>query len=52
MWNDGDMRTFRNFINGQSVDAHDGRTADIINPVTGQVYATADRKSTRLNSSH
>ena len=41
MWNDGDMRTFRNFINGQSVDAHDGRTADIINPVTGQVYATA-----------
>ena len=35
------MRTFRNFINGQSVDAHDGRTADIINPVTGQAYATA-----------
>ena len=41
MWNDGDMRTFRNFINGQSVDAHDGRTADIINPVTGSPYATA-----------
>jgi len=35
------MRTFRNFINGQSVDAHEGRTADIINPVTGQAYATA-----------
>ncbi|MEY4392268.1 MAG: medium chain aldehyde dehydrogenase [Actinomycetota bacterium] len=35
------MRTFKNFVNGQSVDAHDGRTADIINPVTGQAYATA-----------
>jgi betaine-aldehyde dehydrogenase len=35
------MATFRNFVNGQFVDAADGRTTDIIDPVTGQVYATA-----------
>ena len=35
------MATFRNFVNGQFVDAADGRTTDIIDPATGQVYATA-----------
>ncbi len=40
------MATFRNFINGQFVDAIDGRTSDIIDPSTGQVYATAALSST------
>lgn len=35
------MATFRNFVNGQFVDAADGRTTDIIDPSTGEVYATA-----------
>ena len=51
------MKTYRNFIDGKYVDAADGRTLDVVNPATGQAYATAplsspDRKSTRLNSSH
>jgi betaine-aldehyde dehydrogenase len=33
--------TFRNVINGESVDAASGATYDVINPVTGEVYATA-----------
>jgi betaine-aldehyde dehydrogenase len=36
-----DMATFRNFINGEFVDAADGRTTPVINPATGQVYADA-----------
>ena len=35
------MATFRNFINGRHVDAHDGRTTDVIDPSTGQKYADA-----------
>jgi betaine-aldehyde dehydrogenase len=35
------MRTFRNFVNGEFVDAADGRTTDIVNPATAAVYATA-----------
>ncbi len=35
------MKVFRNFVNGQHVDSLDGRTTDVINPATGQVYATA-----------
>ena len=35
------MQGFQNFINGQHVDAADGRTTAVINPATGQQYATA-----------
>ncbi len=34
-------QTFRNFIGGRFVDAEDGRTADVVNPSTGEVYAMA-----------
>jgi betaine-aldehyde dehydrogenase len=39
------MRAFRNFVNGEHVDAADGRTTDVVNPVTGQTYATAPLSS-------
>jgi betaine-aldehyde dehydrogenase len=35
------MKAFRNFINGQHVDAADGRTTAVVNPATGEQYATA-----------
>ena len=35
------MQTFRNFVNGEFVDAVDGATSDVVNPATGAVYATA-----------
>lgn len=35
------MKAFKNFINGQKVDAADGRTTPVVNPVTGEQYATA-----------
>ncbi|MEY2582217.1 MAG: betaine-aldehyde dehydrogenase [Ilumatobacteraceae bacterium] len=35
------MKAFKNFINGKYVDAADGRTTPVINPATGQQYATA-----------
>jgi betaine-aldehyde dehydrogenase len=38
-------RTLRNFVNGQQVDAADGRTSDVINPATGEVYAQAPLSS-------
>jgi betaine-aldehyde dehydrogenase len=31
----------RNFVNGQQVDAADGRTSEVINPATGEAYAAA-----------
>ena len=34
-------REFKNFINGQYVSAKSGQTSDVINPATGEVYATA-----------
>lgn len=34
-------RKLQNFINGKYVDAHSGARADITNPSTGQVFATA-----------
>src|SRR6478672_2231899 len=39
----GDMadKTFRNVINGELVDAASGETYDVIDPTTGEVYATA-----------
>ncbi len=33
--------TLRNFVNGERVDAKDGRTSDVIDPSTGEVYAQA-----------
>lgn len=35
------MQTFKNFVNGQAVDSQTGATTEVINPATGQVYATA-----------
>lgn len=35
------MATFKNFVNGNYVEASDGRTTDIIDPSTGQKYADA-----------
>ena len=35
------MRAFKNFVNGKHVDAADGRTTKVVNPVTGKAYATA-----------
>ncbi|WP_436777731.1 gamma-aminobutyraldehyde dehydrogenase [Yinghuangia sp. YIM S09857] len=36
-----DLRTLRNFIDGKFVDAADGRTLDVVDPATGEVYATS-----------
>ncbi len=35
------MKTYRNFVNGQYTDAADGRTIPVVNPATGEQYATA-----------
>jgi betaine-aldehyde dehydrogenase len=35
------LRTLRNHIGGESLDAADGRTIEIVNPVTGEPYATS-----------
>jgi len=34
-------RALRNFVNGEYVDPKDGRTADLVDPSTGEVFATA-----------
>ena len=34
-------KSLKNFVNGAQVEAADGRTTDVINPSTGEVYATA-----------
>jgi betaine-aldehyde dehydrogenase len=34
-------QTFRNVVNGKLVDSVSGETYDVVNPATGQVYATA-----------
>jgi betaine-aldehyde dehydrogenase len=36
-----ELRVLRNFINGEFTDAADGATSEVINPSTGQAYATA-----------
>src|SRR3712207_239595 len=36
---------FRNLVNGELVDAASGQTYDVVNPATGQVYATAPASS-------
>ena len=35
------MKTIQNFIDGKSVPAKDGKTSQIINPATGEAFATA-----------
>ncbi len=35
------MRSYRNFVNGNYVDAADGRTIPVVDPSTGEQYATA-----------
>ncbi|MBK1783232.1 gamma-aminobutyraldehyde dehydrogenase [Prauserella cavernicola] len=35
------MRTVRNFVGGDYTDARSGRTAELVDPVTGEVFATA-----------
>ena len=35
------MKSFRNFVNGEWVDAADGATTDIVDPTTGEAYATS-----------
>ena len=37
----GATNQLRNFIGGEFVDAADGRSADLVSPVTGQPYASA-----------
>jgi betaine-aldehyde dehydrogenase len=39
------MQAFHNFVNGEAVDAGDGRTLAVVNPATGEQYATAPRSS-------
>ncbi|SDP01791.1 betaine-aldehyde dehydrogenase [Nakamurella panacisegetis] len=35
------LRTLRNFVNGEFTDAADGASSEVINPSTGEAYATA-----------
>ena len=35
------MKAFQNFVNGEHVDSADGRTTEVIDPSTGQPFATA-----------
>ena len=41
-----ERRTLRNHINGAFTDAADGRTLDVIDPTTGEVYATSPLSGT------
>ncbi|MFJ5550417.1 gamma-aminobutyraldehyde dehydrogenase [Streptomyces sp. NPDC093225] len=36
-----ELRRLRNYIGGEFRDAADGRTTEVVNPATGEVYATA-----------
>ncbi|MEY9966411.1 betaine-aldehyde dehydrogenase [Streptacidiphilus sp. MAP12-16] len=36
-----ELQKLRNYINGAFADAADGRTTDVVDPTTGEVYATA-----------
>ena len=36
-----ELLTLRNYINGAFADAADGRTTEVVDPTTGEVYATA-----------
>jgi betaine-aldehyde dehydrogenase len=37
----GELRTLRNFIGNEWVEAASGRTSDLVNPATGEVFAVA-----------
>ncbi|MFM2046446.1 MAG: hypothetical protein RL383_523 [Actinomycetota bacterium] len=39
------MRKVRNFVNGQHVDAKDGRTLALVNPATGEEFGTSPLSS-------
>jgi betaine-aldehyde dehydrogenase len=39
------MKAFHNFVNGTNSDAADGRTTPVVNPVSGEQYATAPLSS-------
>jgi betaine-aldehyde dehydrogenase len=34
-------RVIKNFVNGEQLDAADGQTTDVVNPATGETYASA-----------
>ena len=36
-----ETKTLENFVNGEHVDAGDGRRLDVVNPATGEVFATS-----------
>src|SRR3954454_22767614 len=40
-WDMSGLRTLRNYIDGTFTDAADGGTLDIVDPATGEVYATS-----------
>ena len=42
-----DVQTLRNFVNGKHVDSADGGTMPVVNPATGEKYATAPLSSDR-----
>ena len=39
------MKAFSNFVNGAAVEATDGERSELVNPATGQAYATAPLSS-------
>jgi betaine-aldehyde dehydrogenase len=39
------LRTLRNFVGGEHVDAADGQTYEIVNPAIGEAYAIAPKSS-------
>ena len=36
----GDRRVLRNFVGGEYADTKDGTTLDVVNPSTGEIFAT------------
>lgn len=42
-----DKRVLKNFVNGQHVDTIDGHTSDLVNPSTGEVFASAPISSAK-----
>ncbi|GHJ36333.1 gamma-aminobutyraldehyde dehydrogenase [Streptomyces sp. TS71-3] len=40
------LRTLRNYIDGEFREAADGRTTEVVNPATGEAYATAPLSGT------
>ena len=43
-------QTFKNFIDGESVDAAEGRTDAVLNPATGEEIAQARARPRRTSS--